>query len=102
WVVPADQRDPGTAEHMIEILSATGIEIHRARSGFRAGGVTYPAASWILPASQPYRAHLKDMMERQVYPARFTSGGAAEPPYDVAGWTLPLLMGVRSVAIPER
>jgi hypothetical protein len=53
----------------------------------------------VLPASQPYRPHLKDMMERQVYPPRFAADGAAEPPYDVAGWTLPLQMGVRAVAI---
>ena len=38
----------------------------RLRSRPRAS--RYPAGTWILPAAQPYRAHLKDMMERQVYP----------------------------------
>jgi hypothetical protein len=101
WIVPADQEDPGRAARMVQILRDTGIEGQLAPSPFQAAGVTYPAGSWVLPASQPYRAHLKDMMERQVYPARFTSGGAAEPPYDVAGWTLPLQMGVRAVAVEE-
>ncbi len=99
WVVPADQRDPSRAAKMVGILRESGVEVNRAKSPFTAAGATYPAGSWILPASQPYRAHLKDMMERQVYPPRFAADGTAEPPYDVAGWTLPLQMGVRAVAV---
>ncbi|MEW4567113.1 M14 metallopeptidase family protein [Tautonia sp. JC769] len=102
WVVSADQRDPGTAAAMVEILHATGIEVHRATEPFEAAGVSYPADSWILFASQPYRAHLKDMMERQVYPDRIGADGRPERPYDVAGWTLPLQMGVKVATIPER
>jgi hypothetical protein len=99
WVVPAEQADPARAARMVGILRDTGVEVKRAKSPFTAAGATYPAGTWILPASQPYRAHLKDMMERQVYPPRFAADGTAEPPYDVAGWTLPLQMGVRAVAV---
>ena len=84
---------------MIRILHETGIEVERAAAPFQASGVTYPAGTWILPAAQPYRAHLKDMMERQVYPRRLNPDGTAEAPYDVAGWTLPLQMGVRAVTV---
>ena len=101
WIVPADGRDPGTATELVGLLRETGIRAHHAPAPIRAGGVEYPAGSWVLPAAQPYRAHLKDMMERQHYPARFTADGKAEPPYDVAGWTLPLLMDVRAVAVAE-
>jgi hypothetical protein len=101
WIVPRDQRDPGTAVVMLQRLHATGIEVRLAKSSFQAEGATYPEGTWILPAAQPYRAHLKDMMERQVYPARFNARGEAESPYDVAGWTLPLQMGVRTVAVSE-
>ena len=59
----------------------------------------YPAGTFILFAAQPYRAHLKNMMERQAYPRRLTSGGQIERPYDVTGWTLPLQMGVRAVTV---
>jgi Zinc carboxypeptidase len=99
WVVPIDQRDPGTASKLVGILHESGIRVLKAKAPFAADGVTYPAGSWLLPADQPYRAHLKDMMERQHYPNRFGPNGQAEPPYDVAGWTLPLQMGVRSVAL---
>ena len=100
WVVPADQRDPGTAAEMVRILHDTGIEVQQRREFVpgRRARLSRPGL-WILPAAQPYRAHLKDMMERQVYPNRLTAGGEAEPPYDVAGWTLPLQMGVRVVEV---
>ncbi len=99
WVVPADQADPGSAADLVRILHDTGIRVRRAESPFTAAGVEYPAGSFILPASQPYRAHLKDMMERQDYPQRLRPDGSPEPPYDVAGWTLPLLMGVEATTI---
>lgn len=99
WVVPRDQRDPGSAAALVRIFHDTGIEVHESRESFRAAGATFPAGTWVLPAAQPYRAHLKDMMERQVYPTRLTAGGKAETPYDVAGWTLPLQMGVRTVEV---
>jgi hypothetical protein len=101
WLVPADQRDPGTAATLVRILHDTGVEVRRAREPFRAGGVSYPAGTWIFPAAQPYRAHLKDMMERQHYPERLLASGSPEPPYDVAGWTLPLQMGVRAVEVAD-
>ncbi len=100
WLVPPDQRDPGAAAHMLEILLLSGIEVHRASQSFKADGVTYPANTFVMLTAQPYRPHLKDMMERQEYPDRRSyPGGPAESPYDVAGWTLPLQMGVKSVEV---
>src|SRR5262249_44925715 len=66
WLVPAEQVDPGRATELVRILHDTGIEVERAASPFTVAGVNYPSETWILPAAQPYRAHLKDMMERQV------------------------------------
>jgi hypothetical protein len=101
WVVPADQRDVGSAARLLRALHDTGVEVGRANGSFKAGEVEYPSGSWVIPAAQPYRTHVKDMLERQVYPTRLTAGGRAEPPYDVAGWTLPLQMGVRVVEVAE-
>jgi Zinc carboxypeptidase len=100
WVVPPDQRDPGAAVALVRILHDSGIEIQKAGAPFQAAGLNFPAGSWVLPAAQPYRTHLKDVLERQVYPSRLGAGGRPEPPYDVAGWTLPLQMGVRVVEVP--
>ncbi len=99
WLVPPDQVDARTAAEMLSVLHATGVEVHRATQEFTADGVAYPAGTYILYCAQPYRAHLNDMMERQVYPDRSSyPGGPPEPPYDIAGWTLPLQMGVRVVS----
>lgn len=100
WLVPPDQRDPRSAAHLLEILRETGIEIHQAEEAFTADGVNYPAGTRILHCAQPYRAHLIDMLERQKYPDRVQyPGGPAEQPYDIAGWTLSLQMGVRAVEV---
>jgi len=100
WIVPEAQRDPGSAAHMLEVLRLTGVEVHRAERAFTADKREYPAGTHILFAEQPFRPHLKDMMERQGYPDRRQyAGGPAESPYDAAGWTLPLQMGVKSVEV---
>src|SRR5205085_8977225 len=53
------------------------------------------AGSFVILLAQPYRANVKCLFEAQHYPdRRIYPGGPAEQPYDVAGWTLPMQMGV--------
>jgi len=58
-----------------------------------------PAGSYIIFLSQPQRSNVETLFEPQIYPNRLTPQGEAERPYDVAGWTLPLQMGVDAPAI---
>src|SRR3954469_21915715 len=58
-----------------------------------------PAGSYIIFTNQPFRANVKSLFELQVYPDRRTAQGEAERPYDVAGWTLPLQMGVEAKVV---
>jgi hypothetical protein len=102
WVIPPDQRQPEGVRQLLESLMATGVRAYRATSAFTADGTQYPAGTIVLPCAQPYRNHLKDLMEVQRYPRRFLyPGGPAEPPYDVAGWTAPLQMGVEAVQVDQ-
>ena len=95
YVIPPAQRDEGARAQFANLLIAGGVEVRRARTPFAAGGREYPAGSLVIPLAQPFRAHVKDLVERQAYPARSAyPGGPALPPYDVTGWTLPLQMGV--------
>ncbi len=102
FILPADSGDAGTRAHLANLLIAAGVEVHRATGALGAGGHTYPAGSIVVRMDQPFRAHAKDLLERQVYPDRRRyPGGPPIPPYDVSGWTLPLQMGVGVVAVTE-
>jgi Zinc carboxypeptidase len=95
YVVPAGQHDQPTADKMIDILIQQGVEVHRAESEFTIGDKKYAAGSYVIFLAQPYRANVKCLFEAQHYPdRRIYPGGPAEQPYDVAGWTLPMQMGV--------
>lgn len=87
FLVPKRQHDAGATRQLLHVLQVGGVEVHDG-----------PAA-WVVRLDQPYRAHAKDLLEVQRFPAveRYP-GGPVERPYDVAGWTLPLQMGVSVLA----
>jgi Zinc carboxypeptidase len=58
-----------------------------------------PMGSYIIFLNQPQRTNVLALFEPQIYPNRLTGSGEAERPYDVAGWTLPLQMGVEAPAV---
>jgi hypothetical protein len=58
--------------------------------------------SYVVPLAQPYRAFVKNIFECQHYPdIRKSLKAEPELPYDMAGWTLPLAMGVKTAAVNE-
>ncbi len=96
FVIPKTQHDCSTALRMLDILMLGGAEIHQAREDFVADGKSYPAGSFVVLMSQPYRPYVQNLLEKQKYPdMRLYPGGPPVPPYDTAGWTFPLQMGVR-------
>ncbi len=95
FVIPSKQRDYPTTLRMLKILRLGGVEIQQAKEEFIAGGKVYPAGSFVVRMSQPYKPYAQALLERQKYPdLRQYPGGPPVPPYDNAGWTLPLQMGV--------
>ena len=95
YIVPASQHDRPTADKMIDILIQQGVEVHEAKTDFEADGRKYEKGSYVILMAQPYRANVKCLFEAQKYPdRRLYPDGPAEQPYDVAGWTLPMQMGV--------
>ncbi|MEI9814391.1 MAG: hypothetical protein WDO18_17895 [Acidobacteriota bacterium] len=102
YILPPDQADFPTAIKFVNALLKNGVTVLRATSDFRAAGKTYPAGSYVVKTAQAFRPHVLDMFEPQDYPddVRYP-GGPPVPPYDVAGWTLALQMGVAFDRIVE-
>ncbi len=94
YIIPLEQRDVPTTLKLVEVIQKGGGEVYFSKKPFTVDGVNYPAKTFIIPLSQPYRAFIKDLLEGKVYPER-KIGGALEYPYDEATWTLPLQMGVK-------
>jgi hypothetical protein len=128
YLIPAGQgRDENVAK-MIGALIEQGIEVHRLDrevhgltgaqylrtvpgergtkvrqvaiiNGIVGGAPEIPAGSYVIFLNQPYRQNVLALFEPQNYPDRVTPTGEAERPYDVAGWTLPMQMGVETRAL---
>ncbi len=96
YIIPADQADFPTATKFVNALMKNGITVLRATQGFAVAGKRYPAGSYVVKTDQAFRPHVLDMFEPQDHPNDFPyPGGPPIPPYDNAGYTLALQMGVQ-------
>ena len=95
YIIPGAQPHEDEAINLVNILLEGGVEIERARESFRVGAERYPAGSYVIDAAQAFRPYVVDLLEKQSYPdTRLDPAGNIRPPYDIAGWTLPMQMGV--------
>ncbi|MDQ4120394.1 MAG: M14 family metallopeptidase [Acidobacteriota bacterium] len=99
YVIDAAQANEESVSRLIEILLAQGVEVHELIRELHTDETEIPAGSFVVFLAQPQRNNVQALFERQVYPNRVNANGEAEPPYDVAGWTLPLQMGVKTTAV---
>ena len=98
FFVPQDQRDPVAAVEMLRRLAYNGIEVHQLASAVAFEGVAHPAGTWVIPMDQEFANFVRQLFAVQEYPdLRQYPEGPPDQPYDVSGWTLPYLMGVRVV-----
>jgi hypothetical protein len=96
YILPSDQPDFPTATKFVDALLKSGIDVHRATAAFSVNGKRYPAGSWVVKTAQAFRPHVLDMFEPQDYPNDLQyPGGPPKAPYDNAGYTLALQMGVQ-------
>ena len=96
YVIPPEQWNDGEEQSLVNVLRIGGVEVQRATEAFQAGDQDYPAGSYVIYTAQAFRPYVVDLLEKQDYPdRRSTPNGPPEPPYDLAGWTLPMQMGVQ-------
>ncbi len=118
YLIPPAQGNDEAVARMIGALVEQGVEVHRIERELHgvAAPQEYladlgpnnpdamhmeeiPAGGYIVFLNQPFRANVKALLGLQIYPKRLTPQGEAERPYDVAGWTLPLQMGVETTVV---
>lgn len=106
FIIGAGHPNQETVARLIEILLAQGVEVYRMTSELHlkmtpdaADFHEMPSSSFFIWVNQPQRNNILSLFERQIYPDRRNANGEAEVPYDVAGWTLPLQMGVEYDAV---
>ncbi len=99
YVIPRQQRDPVAAVEMLRRIAFGGVRVSTLSAPAAIGAETFPAGTWIIPTDQEFAAMAREVLDAQAYPdLRQYPGGPPERPYDAAGWSLPLQMGVRVVA----
>ena len=99
YFVPQEQRDPVAAVELLRRLAFGGVRVSQLTLATTVAGETFPAGTWVVPTDQEFAAMARQVLNVQKYPdMRQYPGGPPMRPYDAAGWTLPLQMGVRVVA----
>jgi hypothetical protein len=98
YVIPKAQHDPLTSLKLVNKLLVQGLEVHQAAGDIAAGGVTYPAGSYVVFLAQPKMGLVKTLLGRTLYPdnpwTRETDGSPSRP-QDTATDTIAEYMGVR-------
>jgi hypothetical protein len=83
--IGARQRDSVAAAKLAHILDQHNVEVL----------VDEKSQDFYVPLHQPYGRFVSEMLGTQRYPkVKPVAGGNILPPYDVAAWSLPLMMGV--------
>ncbi|HKO05839.1 MAG TPA: M14 family metallopeptidase, partial [Candidatus Acidoferrales bacterium] len=88
WRIPLEgQRDPVAATRLAALLVEHGVEVR----------LSADKKSFLVPLAQPYGRFADEMMGIQRYPeVRPAANSGILEPYDVAAWSLPLMMGVKA------
>jgi hypothetical protein len=106
FIVYAGQPEQERVARFLEILMWQGMEVYEMtreleiihEQNDKNNFHEMPLGSFLVFVNQPQKNNVLSLFEKQVYPKRLNAKGEAEVPYDVAGWTLPLQMGVETVA----
>ncbi len=105
FLVPAGQPQAAAVSRFLEILMWQGIEVHEMKKELmvtlagESRETEMPLGSFLIFVNQPQRSNVLSLFERQAYPHLVDSNGQPDTPYDVAGWTLPLQMGIEYLAV---
>jgi hypothetical protein len=96
WVIPAAQRRKADAAQAVNELRVQGLEVSRATSAFKAGGVDVQAGDYIVRGDQPFRTLADMYFSIQNYAPQNPS------PYDDTGWTFQYMRDLKILPVGEK
>ena len=98
YFIPREQRDPVAAVELLRRMAFGGVRVSELTQPVTVGSETFSSGTWVVPTDQEFAAMAREVLDVQKYPdLRQYPGGPPERPYDAAGWSLPLQMGIRVV-----
>jgi hypothetical protein len=104
YVLASGQHDPLTVRKLVNMLLASGVEVHEARDQVIVDGRVFGPGSFVVSMAQPKQALVRWMLGRTFYPDNtYTRDRDGTPirPYDMSTDTFGEFMGVRSDPIGE-
>ncbi|AMY11031.1 Zinc carboxypeptidase [Luteitalea pratensis] len=104
YVLPAGQHDALTVRKLVNMLLASGVEVHEATAQVIVDGRVYGPGSFVVSMAQPKQALVRWMLGRTFYPDNsYTRERDGTPirPYDMSTDTFGEFMGVRSDPVGE-
>lgn len=103
YVFPSKQNDKSELVKMIRLLQDHGVVVSKLEKDVSIDNRIYRKDDFVVTLAQPFRAFIKEVLERQEYPERrYMPGGDIIKPYDITSWSLPLTMGVDVIEISSR
>ena len=103
YVVPGEQADQSELISLAALMTEHGIKTFRLSKNYTFNGINLKEGDIVYPLAQPFRAFIKEVMEKQKYPVRhYNTDGEMIRPYDITSWSLPLHRGLVSHEIKTR
>jgi hypothetical protein len=100
YILPQKQHDLSEMVDLVNLLHRHGVKTYRLTEDVVWNDRNFKTGDVVIPLAQPYRAFIKEVLEKQKFPARYYSaGGELIQPYDITSWSLPLHKGVDAVEI---
>jgi hypothetical protein len=103
YIFPREQHDAGELVKMVALLKEHGVEVYHLEKAMVIDDIAYRTGDLVVPLAQPFRAFIKEVLEKQEFPERhYTPGGELIRPYDITSWSLPLHRNVKSFEVNTR
>ncbi len=100
YIMPRQQHDESELVNLVNLLREQGVSVYTLQKDVVLNDHLFHTGDLVVPLAQPFRAFIKEVMEKQEFPVRhYTPGGKIIKPYDITTWSLPLQRQIETVEV---